>query len=74
MPYYTGRKTLVLCATLNNRHNRYDRIAQENGKRTAESGEGTSDGKVYREVSFNVSPLSRRALGFDTPRELVAAG
>ena len=28
-------------------------IAQETWKRAAESGEGTSDGKVYREVSFN---------------------
>ena len=25
-------------------------------------------------MTLNVSPLSRRALGFDTPREFVAAG
>ncbi|MGD0043599.1 MAG: hypothetical protein ABSE84_24865 [Isosphaeraceae bacterium] len=30
--------------------------------------------EFYGFKTYNVSPLSRRALGFDTPREFVAAG
>jgi len=33
------------------------------GKRAAESGEGTSDGKVYREVSFNAYVLPQEIEG-----------
>jgi hypothetical protein len=41
----------------------------------AEGGDAGRPKRVIADVrTVNVSPLSRRALGFETPREFVAAG